>query len=97
VTDARILAASADVTIIVVRADKSTRKLAENAKESLLGVGANILGVVVNDAPRSGRGYGGYGYGYYSDRLYRDRTSKSRGGKGAGNGAASGEKAPTRS
>jgi capsular exopolysaccharide synthesis family protein len=78
VTDARILAASADVTIIVVRADKSTRKLAENAKESLLGVGANLLGVVVNDAPRSGRGYGGYGYGYYSDRLYRDRTAKSR-------------------
>jgi capsular exopolysaccharide synthesis family protein len=77
VTDARILAASADVTIIVVRADKSTRKLSENARESLLGVGANILGVVVNDAPRSGRGYGGYGYGYYSDRLYRDRTAKS--------------------
>ncbi len=79
VTDARILAASADVTIIVVRADKSTRKLSENARESLLGVGANILGVVVNDAPRSGRGYGGYGYGYYSDRLYRDRTNKSAG------------------
>ncbi len=79
VTDARILAASADVTIIVVRADKSTRKLAENARESLLGVGANILGVVVNDAPRSGRGYGGYGYGYYSDRLYRDRTGKASG------------------
>lgn len=83
VTDARILAATADVTIIVVRADKSTRKLAENAKDSLLGVGANLLGVVVNDAPRSGRGYGGYGYGYYSDRLYRDRTSKNRGAASA--------------
>jgi capsular exopolysaccharide synthesis family protein len=91
VTDARILAASADVTIIVVRADKSTRKLAENAKESLLGVGANLLGVVVNDAPRSGRGYGGYGYGYYSDRLYRDRTSKNR---GAANAAAKNGGAP---
>jgi len=86
VTDARILAASADVTIIVVRADKSTRKLAENARESLLGVGANILGVVVNDAPRSGRGYGGYGYGYYSDRLYRDRTKSNR--NKAANGVA---------
>jgi len=88
VTDARILAASADVTIIVVRADKSTRKLSENARESLLGVGANILGVVVNDAPRSGRGYGGYGYGYYSDRLYRDRTSKSGSRSKSANGAA---------
>lgn len=89
VTDARILAASADVTIIVVRADKSTRKLAENARESLLGVGANLLGVVVNDAPRSGRGYGGYGYGYYSDRLYRDRTSKSRNKSSASSEASS--------
>ena len=97
VTDARILAASADVTIIVVRADKSTRKLSENARESLLGVGANILGVVVNDAPRSGRGYGGYGYGYYSDRLYRDRTNKSSGRSKGANGAVTTEKNATRS
>ncbi len=97
VTDARILAASADVTIIVVRADKSTKKLAENARESLLGVGANILGVVVNDAPRSGRGYGGYGYGYYSDRLYRDRTNKSAGRSKSASEAAPADKNVSRS
>jgi capsular exopolysaccharide synthesis family protein len=68
VTDARILAASADVTVMVLRANKSTHRLSVHAREGLISVGANILGVVVNDVPRrkSGYGYGGYGgYGYY--------------------------------
>ena len=66
VTDARILAASCDVTVLVLRAEKSTRRLSAHARDALIGVGANLLGCVVNDVPRGREGYSYYsGYGYY--------------------------------
>jgi tyrosine-protein kinase Etk/Wzc len=58
VDDARIVAASCDVTVLVLRADKSNRKLAEEARDRLMAVGARILGVVLNDI--SGAGGGGF-------------------------------------
>jgi succinoglycan biosynthesis transport protein ExoP len=65
VTDARILGAVCDVTILVVRANKVTRKNVEHVRAMLASVGARLLGCVVNDVPR-GQGaegyYGGYGY-----------------------------------
>jgi capsular exopolysaccharide synthesis family protein len=64
VTDARILGALCDSTILVLRADKSTRKAGEHARNALLGVGARVLGAIVNDAPRKG-GYDVYGGSYY--------------------------------
>ncbi|CAN5553004.1 polysaccharide biosynthesis tyrosine autokinase [soil metagenome] len=68
VTDARILAASADVTLLAVRAEKTQRKAAIFALAVLRSVGARLLGVVVNDVPRR---KGLYGY-YYSDaQLYQ--------------------------
>lgn len=68
VTDAQILAAICDVTLLVLRADKSTRKGSQLTRDGLLSVGASILGVVVNDVPRNGRNeyYGKYYYGYQS-------------------------------
>jgi polysaccharide biosynthesis transport protein len=76
VTDARILAASADLTILVLRADKSTEKMSRHARDGLLSVGANILGVVVNDmSKRKREGYYGYGYGgYYGRGEVRQRA-----------------------
>jgi capsular exopolysaccharide synthesis family protein len=68
VTDARILGAIADMTILVLRAEKSTRKGAIHASDCLLNVGAKLFGAVVNDVPRKRGGYGyyaGYGYGGY--------------------------------
>jgi Mrp family chromosome partitioning ATPase len=68
VTDARILAASCDATVIAVRAEKTARRTALYARDVLRSVGARMLGVVVNDVPRR---KGIYGY-YYSDaQLYR--------------------------
>jgi succinoglycan biosynthesis transport protein ExoP len=72
VADSQILAAICDITILVLRAEKSTRKAGQQAKEALLSVGAHVLGAVVNDvSPRHSRygyyshyGYYGYGYGY---------------------------------
>jgi capsular exopolysaccharide synthesis family protein len=70
VADSQILAAICDVTILVLRADKSTRKASEQARDALASVGAHVLGAVVNDvSPRHSRYgyysyYGYYGYGY---------------------------------
>ncbi|MBN1788507.1 MAG: polysaccharide biosynthesis tyrosine autokinase [Sedimentisphaerales bacterium] len=70
VADSQILAAICDVTILVLRAEISTRKASEHAKEALVSVGAHVLGVVVNDvSPKHSRygyysHYGYYGYGY---------------------------------
>lgn len=67
VTDARILGALCDLTVLVLRAQKSSRRISMQARDSLASVGARVLGVVVNDVPRSRGGYGyGYGYGYYT-------------------------------
>jgi succinoglycan biosynthesis transport protein ExoP len=64
VTDAQILASICQITILVLRAEKSTRKASKHALDVLLRVGAHIPGVVVNDVPRNERFgyYGGNGY-----------------------------------
>jgi capsular exopolysaccharide synthesis family protein len=83
VTDALILAALCDVTVLVLRAQSSTRKISVQARESLAGVDARILGVIINDVShRSGR-YGYYSrYGYYYHYDYsgggRKKTQKGR-------------------
>ena len=76
VTDARILGAMCDITVLVLRAEKSTRRMAEHARDGLGSVGARILGVLVNDAVHTRGGYGyynryyGYGYGGYGGSGY---------------------------
>ena len=66
VADSQILSAICDITLLVLRAEKSTRRLSQQTRDGLLSVGARILGAIVNDVPRKhGRyGYGSYGYGY---------------------------------
>ena len=64
VADARIIAASCDMTVLVLRAEKSTRRLSELSRDGLVSVGANVLGIVINDVTRqTGASYGYYGYG----------------------------------
>ena len=60
VTDARILAASADVTILVIRMHRSSRKLGAVAMDALQKVKANVLGAIANEV-QTGDGYGYYG------------------------------------
>ena len=62
--DARIIAASCDLTLLVLRADKSTRKTATLARDGLNGVGARVLGVIVNDVSRHSEGQYDDGYRY---------------------------------
>ena len=64
VTDARILGAVCDATILVLRADKSTRKSGEHVRNALLSVSAKLLGAIVNHAPNR-KAYDVYGGSYY--------------------------------
>ena len=82
VADSQILAAICDVTLLVLRADKSTRRHSRYARDTLLSVGARVLGVVINDVPHKHGRYGYYsryghygGHGYYHS-YYGDRKEK---------------------
>ena len=81
VADARILSAMCSVTILVLRAQHSTRKAAVPARRALQSVGAVIMGVVVNDVPRARDRYGEFG----SYSGYRAATTN-----GGEQGAATG-------
>ncbi|UCD49584.1 MAG: CpsD/CapB family tyrosine-protein kinase, partial [Phycisphaerales bacterium] len=62
VTDAQIIGAICGITVLVLRADKSTKKIGERAIDALHRVGANLIGAVVNDVRRNGDRYGYYGH-----------------------------------
>jgi capsular exopolysaccharide synthesis family protein len=79
VTDAAILSARVDGTLLVVRAHATTRDSARHSARTLTDVGSNLLGIVLNayDESRAGYGYGygGYRYQYY---YYGDREDEKR-------------------
>lgn len=61
VADAQILGAMCDITMLVLRAGRSTKKMGQRAIDDLQRVDAHLLGAVVNDVARSGDRYGYYG------------------------------------
>ena len=69
VADSRLIAGACDNTILVVRADKSERSLCTTATAMLTSVGANIAGVVINDAVLSKNRYGYTSRSYISPSL----------------------------
>ncbi len=71
VSDARILAASADLTVLVVRCGKSSRKASMLSMNGLTGVGANLVGAILNDVTEDAEqyGYGSYGLEGRSSRT----------------------------
>ncbi len=75
VTDAQILGAICDVTVLVLRADKSTKRLTQRAIDALQGVNAHLLGIVVNDVRKGGDRFGYYGS--YSGSPDRKRCVES--------------------
>ncbi len=69
VADARVIAAQTDATILVLRAERSTRRTSLAARDELWRVRAQRIGVVINAVPgrkqsnyASGYGHGSYGY-----------------------------------
>jgi capsular exopolysaccharide synthesis family protein len=96
VADSKVVAARCDITLLVVRAEKTTRKLLQHAKDSLTSVGGHVLGTIVNGVASKhgrygyGRYYGGYGYGYnygsssggyYDDDEENNKQNFSRSGQ----------------
>ena len=82
VTDAQIVGALCDVTILVLRADKSTPRTAQRAVDALSRVHAHLLGVVVNGVCKRGERYVDYhgGYSRYrSSGSYNGGKSKAQG------------------
>lgn len=68
VADASVLARESDGAILVVAHGQTSRQQLRHATDQLHGVGAHIVGTVINMAPRRGRrarGYAGY-YAYES-------------------------------
>jgi succinoglycan biosynthesis transport protein ExoP len=72
VTDPAIIGSITDGVVLVLRAGHTTREATQYARRQLGDAGARILGLVVNQTDRKGRGYG-YAYGYYTSygRYYR--------------------------
>lgn len=80
VTDAVILSRYVDGVILVVRGGTTPRKVAADAKNRLLAVGARLLGVVLNNVDVTGGDYyyyNRYYYSYYDED--RDRSQSSPG------------------
>jgi capsular exopolysaccharide synthesis family protein len=78
VTDAALVAAYVDGTILVIASGNVEIELAKHSKESLVNVGANILGVVLNRVKEKTRGY--YKY-YYSSYFTEEEAEGDYSGK----------------
>jgi succinoglycan biosynthesis transport protein ExoP len=82
VADARILATQVEAVILVTHGGSTPREIVNHAKDNLLRVNANVIGVVLNNLDFSGVGhdyyryYGGYGDGYgYASRSKREELA----------------------
>jgi capsular exopolysaccharide synthesis family protein len=56
ISDSRIIAASCDATVLVLRSGVSTRRMSDLARQGLASVGAQVLGMVINDAAEGSTG-----------------------------------------
>ena len=91
VTDPSILASYTDAVLLVVKVRRKSKLNTKEAVKILRGVGANLLGVVVNNSDESGKsdGYqapGFYRFGRQASR-YRSNYKKSQSDPGDGSGA----------
>jgi capsular exopolysaccharide synthesis family protein len=76
VTDPIILSTLVDGVILVVKSGKSKSEVARRACQDLAGVGAKILGVVLNDLNVRHEGYDYYNYSrYYSDYVDQAKSN----------------------
>jgi capsular exopolysaccharide synthesis family protein len=76
VTDSHILAAMSDSTLLVIKAESATKRLSQQARDTLLSVGANLYGVIVNGVSKNQGRYGYYSYKYYgTDQEKKEQPS----------------------
>jgi len=75
VADAVMLSTEIDATLLVIHSGKTKRQIAEQGKELLENVDANIIGAVLNNIDYS-KQYGSYYYYYYYYRHYYYSSDK---------------------
>lgn len=73
VTDAAIIAARVDGTVLIAKGGKTRTNQFRGACETLRLVNANIIGTVINMIPLNTREYDNYGYRYGYGSRYRGR------------------------
>lgn len=87
VSDPAVVAPRVDGVLLTIRITRKTRPAAERAREILATLGANVIGVVVNDM-QAGKGSGGYayqyGYGYGYGEAYGDPAEEGWASAGQG-------------
>jgi succinoglycan biosynthesis transport protein ExoP len=93
VTDPSILASYVDGVLLAIKVRRKSKPNARESTKILNGVGANILGVVVNNSDESGKsdGYRGHGYYRYGRQASRYRRSGQKSGYYSSNNGRSGE------
>lgn len=69
-SDSSVLASMVDGVVLVVRAGRTERSMAQQAVRQLTAVGARVLGAALNDPDRAVAAYGGSGYYYYAYNCY---------------------------
>ena len=74
VTDSSILAKSADGVVLVVRAGETAREIVKNGVGQLKGIGAHVLGAVLNGVDTANDSY--YYYQYYSSYYGEEGEAK---------------------
>ncbi|MGN6504233.1 MAG: polysaccharide biosynthesis tyrosine autokinase [Tepidisphaeraceae bacterium] len=73
--DARVIAAGCDATILVAREERTNRFAATNAREALLSVGAQLMGIVLNDSAKTTKAYPA-GVDRRTDTLTAERSKE---------------------
>jgi capsular exopolysaccharide synthesis family protein len=87
VTDAAVLAATVDATILVVRAFQTSKDMGRRAVRALRDVGGRIVGTVLNSVDLERHAYGYQYYYYYNrDGYAAEEPPSGQGGAGDGNG-----------
>ncbi|MDY7035643.1 MAG: capsular biosynthesis protein, partial [Thermodesulfobacteriota bacterium] len=78
VTDAVVLAKFADGVVLVIRANETAREIVKNGLVQLKGVGAHILGAILNgvDMSRDSSYYYQYYYYYYGEDGERNKKTR---------------------
>ncbi len=81
VSDASILSSSLDFTIMVVQHRRFPRSMVQRVKQSILNVGGNILGVVLNNVDTRHDQHYEYYTSYYSYHTKEARQAHKKSGK----------------
>ena len=97
VADGSILAAACDASIMVVRAEQSTRNGLQHARTTLASADARVMGAVVNDVKHGSGRYGYYSYGYRYGYHYGYGHGKDHEKNGGNGKKKNGEKVTTTS